>query len=721
MSTVCRSADQAGSRTTAVSPSTAALSLTGGGNTSSPTISTSYSQTSSSSIFSKTSISVESATTETVYSSTRFSITNRGTSSSVSSSKSSLDPPQSPSSTPTTSTAQTSSRITTETFTPEPSTSTSSQEPPMSSSITDSPSPSGSSSWSGSSTVDPSISSAPPTAMSSLPPNSTDGDSSTIPLTTVFSSTIISITSTSIIVLPLPTSIATSSDAEPPTSFSSGLLTDSFPSTSSTNPIPLPVTLTSTKFVTIFTDGGSSTSSRLGGVLRTDAPIQASFARNTGAVIAVSLSVAVALIVAVLVTFFACKRYRSRNNSSGSMENILALAREVSWRRPVDGEDDDSIIGGFGGSLPPHQNGTLGRRSHSGEGAFDGYGGAGDQIPTEPGGQGSAESSNAGMAPPLHPTFGGQPYMPGYVQTNHGPVAQPNSSLPRYASATGPDSSQTWLGISPQAYYENSGGQNHISPGRSAVSLTLAGSSSGGHGSSSGEGSKAKPHLRVSLTGPRPIPPSADGRRHSSAPPTAFMGARESFFDHERQRHTEQSDRGSVRSFLSRLRNGRRTSTQSLSTIRGVRPARGSKESLISHEPSNQYSPSLLNPPITIPPARAILRFPRGVTGNSYAPMPPEMTERYTSAPSSGLWPPVTLPPPPSPVPTDNSSMAEGLLHPRLGLGMDHLQQASTASLRDHEDYTRPINGLVNNHIRSTTTFEILDTNGTEEGPSKAR
>lgn len=336
----------------------------------------------------------------------------------------------------------------------------------------------------------------------------------------------------------------------------------------------------------------------------------------------------------------------------------------------------------------------LARRSRSGEGS-DGFGGVGDQPSAEGAGLGT-EILNAGMAPPLNPTFGGQPYMPGYAQTTARPNGQPDPNLSRCASVAGPDSSQTWRGFNnPQAYYEGSAGQNYPSPGesRSAVSLGPSGSSSGGHGSSSGEGSRAKPHTRVSFPGPRPIPPSNDGRRHSSVPPTAFMGVREPAFDHERQHHPEQSDKGSVRSFLTRLRNGRRTSLQSLATVRGDR-TRGSKESLMSPEPSNLYSPSLLNPPVTLSPSPAILRFPRGVTGHSYIPLPPEMFDRYTSAASSGLWPPVTLPPSPSPVPTDNSSMVEGLLHPRLGTGMDHLQQASTASLGDHEDYMRPINGV---------------------------
>lgn len=454
-------------------------------------------------------------------------------------------------------------------------------------------------------------------------------------------------------------------------------------------------------------------------MLRTDGPTPSGFARNTGAIIAVSLSAVVGLILAVLAIFFAFKRYKSRSNTA-SMENILALAREVSLRRPVDGEDDDSVIGGYGGSHSPFRNRPLDRSSPSGEGS-GGLGGASGQLLAEGGRLGSAESSNPGMAPPLNPAFGGQPYMPTYGQTALRPVGQPDP-FSRYASVAGQDSSQTSRGIRPRTYYEGSGGQNHRSPGGSgsAISLTLAGSSSGGHGSSSGESSRAKPPTRVSPTGSRPIPPSIDGHRHSSAPPAAFMGGvREPFFDHERQQHPEQSDKASARSFLTRLRNGRRTSLQSLATVRGGRAqaTQGSMESLMSPEPSNLYSPSLLNPPVIIPPSRAILRFPRGVTGNSYTPLPPEMSERYTSGPSSGPWPPVTLPPPPSPAPTDDSSMVEGLLHPRLGRGTDRLQQASTASLRDNEDYTRPINGLVNNHVRSTTTFEILDTTGSEEGP----
>ena len=90
---------------------------------------------------------------------------------------------------------------------------------------------------------------------------------------------------------------------------------------------------------------------------------------------------------------------------------------------------------------------------------------------------------------------------------------------------------------------------------------------------------------------------------------------------------------------------------------------------------------------------------PRGITTTrgSYNFPSQQLFPLRQDTSSRGLlrWPDVTLPPPaPSPVPTDTSSMVEGLLHPRLGMALGSSQQASATSLRDHEDYTRPINGV---------------------------
>ncbi|KAI6145713.1 hypothetical protein EDD17DRAFT_1652454 [Pisolithus thermaeus] len=58
----------------------------------------------------------------------------------------------------------------------------------------------------------------------------------------------------------------------------------------------------------------------------------------------------------------------------------------------------------------------------------------------------------------------------------------------------------------------------------------------------------------------------------------------------------------------------------------------------------------------------------------------------------------------PSPAPTDASRLPEGLLHPRL-----EVEGRSVTSLRDFEDYSRPIGGHVNRRVYSTTTFGTAD------------
>ncbi|KAH0834997.1 hypothetical protein J3R83DRAFT_10720 [Lanmaoa asiatica] len=77
---------------------------------------------------------------------------------------------------------------------------------------------------------------------------------------------------------------------------------------------------------------------------------------------------------------------------------------------------------------------------------------------------------------------------------------------------------------------------------------------------------------------------------------------------------------------------------------------------------------------------------------------------------AGGLQPATTLPTgyvpvsAPSPVPTEESRFADCLLHPRL-----QTQGCSDTSLRDFEDYSRPIGGVVKNRLYSTTTFGTQD------------
>ncbi|KAF5377653.1 hypothetical protein D9615_005358 [Tricholomella constricta] len=77
---------------------------------------------------------------------------------------------------------------------------------------------------------------------------------------------------------------------------------------------------------------------------------------------------------------------------------------------------------------------------------------------------------------------------------------------------------------------------------------------------------------------------------------------------------------------------------------------------------------------------------------------------------SSDLWAPATLPPLPSPTATENLRMLEDLLTPHLGTRVASSEHSSSASLRDHVDYSRPISGLVRNRVHSTMTFQTEDT-----------
>jgi hypothetical protein len=231
------------------------------------------------------------------------------------------------------------------------------------------------------------------------------------------------------------------------------------------------------------------------------------------------------------------------------------------------------------------------------------------------------------------------------------------------------------------------------------------------------------PRTRNSVSGPRAMPGLTEKNlRHNSTPPSAFISVRDdatAYHEGQPTAQDTQADVVSVKSIMGLFKSARRMSTQSLaSTIRGspfTRPT-DQEESipalLLRRGPivasPNIYSPSLLNPPIELPPQPRI-PFPRGATGHSY--------ELHQSA---LLWPPATLPPDPvSPVPTDNSSMIEGLLHPKLTLEVS--RQASQTSFNDNEDYSRPINGLVkNHHLRSTTTID-RDIAGPEDGASTHR
>jgi len=461
----------------------------------------------------------------------------------------------------------------------------------------------------------------------------------------------------------------------------------------------------------------------------------------------VSVTVAVVLIAVVVAVFLLCKRCKPRRRQYGSTENILVAAHRISWRPPLDGDDDeDSYLGRYARQSPSPPPRPSGSQTLGGDG---GYYSGGRSL----GDISSVEDRHVemGVAVPLQPPFGGPSYT--YRQeldetreekTQTTRPVTPAGSLPKLnEKSQTPEMTQS----KPQPHfplpplgdpYARTGSRPptafHNMPAglsRSATSLTTATSSSADHGggftssaeglmrgsskrssgtrlgsssgelgvqsSSSGEGRASSSSMKR-VSGPRPMS-TQSSRRISSGPPSALSTGR----DLERQQ-AEDNDGSSVKSFFARLRKSRRFSGDTAETSSTMRASQQNlRESIMAAMQSRPsvYSPSLLNPPIVIQPSQPVLGFPHGISGNSYVPRAPQMSFNSQSTMVPVQWRPPSLPPPPSPAPTDDSSMVEGLLDPRLRMNQDGDEQASTASLRDHEDYSRPITF---NGVSSLTT-----------------
>lgn len=380
------------------------------------------------------------------------------------------------------------------------------------------------------------------------------------------------------------------------------------------------------------------------------------------------------------------------------MEDILAVSRcNTSWRPPLEADDDEHYLAGHGRSMSsnyPKTSGSQGERGLSD-----------DLLLIKGGRSGSAESpdANGGLL-----AFRGQPPV---AQTLHGSIHSRGPLLsPSYSNDSHGDSRPWWGHTEPLNINKRNSSQNppltgdsHVSAigRRSASSLGFGGSSSS-HGhlgpGSSGETLLPRGNRSTSIPEPRPIH-KVSGRRHNSTPPTAFVG-RDSSLEYgtqriqhyqEEQNQQDRANKSLSQVILARIRASRRLSTSStVKAYSQCTTTTESEESAASRAPSYMYSPSLLNPPISM---SQTVPLPRGVTRSSYTFPSQHLPHRQDEV----RWPDVvvTLPPSPSPVSTaDTSSMVEGLLHPRLGMALGSSQQASATSLRDHEDYTRPINGV---------------------------
>ncbi|KAF8877177.1 hypothetical protein BD779DRAFT_119570 [Infundibulicybe gibba] len=309
---------------------------------------------------------------------------------------------------------------------------------------------------------------------------------------------------------------------------------------------------------------------------------------------------------------------------------------------------------------------------------------------------------NTGAPPRRSHSFGKQSYMPGIGQAmltgmdDNGKVSPPLSHL---SSRKHSNEQAIWFPVDLQVPTTVSSSNGHTSPyeNRSAASLdAYASASSHGHGaatSSSGHG------VTIGMRGlPGDSPRPLAIQTHSQTPPSSFtLGSR--------PKSKDSLDSKSLRSLLSRLR-GSKTSIPDVI----VQDTSGSQESIVSRAVSliRPRSPPPA-PPVPIPPVSHMSDFVRRNSSQDRDYLsPPNMTP-------AGLWPAMTLPPLPSPAASinasDESGTLENLLHPRLMVRSHSNADSSSASLRDHVDYSRPIGGqLINTRMHSTTTFNTQDT-----------
>lgn len=217
-----------------------------------------------------------------------------------------------------------------------------------------------------------------------------------------------------------------------------------------------------------------------------------------------------------------------------------------------------------------------------------------------------------------------------------------------------------------------------------------------------------------------------------SAAPTSYQNRRVTIWKKGKRQSTGSSTTASaslsgsvderpagVRAFLGRLRRGNTPSPKAGSSRELPRDI----ESEGAAEKINAYGPDIFSAyvsPATPEPA-SMSTSPRFVLSNP----DPWLSSPYVHADvaehEDGLqppsWPWLSVPSTSSPVPADESRLttADGLLDPRL---RDSCEGRSNSSLRDFEDYSRPIGGLINNRLHSTTTFGTIDTHEFDNGTS---
>jgi hypothetical protein len=244
-------------------------------------------------------------------------------------------------------------------------------------------------------------------------------------------------------------------------------------------------------------------------------------------------------------------------------------------------------------------------------------------------------------------------------------------------------------------------------PTRSSSSQLIA--------SSSSEVGSSNDNNRRSGEGRRPSIGAAAAPRQTPTPPTSY-----SF------RKRAGSDNHSLKDILGRLRGARKSSPGPIAPDTDIQIASppSSASPLVTRFPDSVYSPptSSASPYVPIiytrsptPPPSSLLNPQPQSQSQSQGMANGSNYNRGTSAESNGdrPWPALTLPTFPSPAVSDDSHevTSEGLLDPRLPWRLEQTRVDSTTSLRDHEDYSRPIGRLlVHNRHPSNTTLDTHNT-----------
>ncbi|KAI3616723.1 hypothetical protein WG66_011671 [Moniliophthora roreri] len=655
--------------------------------------------------------------------------------------------------------------------------STSGSSPSTSSSPSSSSSSSTSFSSSSSSSTQPPSSTqpSPSTQPSSIQPPSSTQPSSTQPPSTTQTSSTQSPPSSS---RPPSSSQLPSSSSQPPPSSSSLPPSASSPPPSSTTTSTLPASTvysTITQFTTVSpgTTSFSSSTTTSTGVLNTNGPSDGSgFAQNKGAIIGVAVGGVIAVIIAVVLLFLFCRRWRrkraesvlpaastspvvglgslrrdvSRGGLSGSSSRRMLIRNYSStdpghggtWRPPLSDEDDDDPDPMQMAQIPPLPQSPMGVT-----GLSQGHSSSGEDLGSGSTGHGSSQGGHS-YAPDQYAAYYNMPsnadlvrrsstqnqMMPGFGQAaEHMVVATDLSSR-----TTTPMSPTFSIGPPPPPL-PRSASFNKVPP----PSAYAYPSSSHSHGSSStddvglGPGRKNGSGTSLMHTNTMKSVTSSSSGSHSHSqssvpvPRVRIQEATPTKADGDRLRGRREST-GSIKGLISRLRGGR-SSTQELDSM-SINGKGKAKEVFPTPASSSFYPPtslsgpmrpsSLLNPPLPPPlPAGPVemqqlgvepAHVPLGWIHPEPAPFPsPAPTEESLHAPD-GLLDPQLL--------SGSASVSRSDLH---APGHEITSRPSTGSLRDNIDYSRPYRGFVFNRMGSSTTFNTQDTRSTHAhtpGPS---